>query len=86
MDQWGWDSKEMWRDIINDDILLNLVAKHWILPIAAGYLPPKYRDHLAGGRLVALSKNPKPGVRPINVTDTWRRIAAKGLLQRCLRE
>ena len=53
MDQWGWGSKEMW-DIISDDALLYLVAKHWVLPLAAGYLPPKYRDHLAGGRLVAL--------------------------------
>ena len=84
VDQWGWDSKEMWRDIINDNELLNLVARHWIRPIAAGYLPHKYRQHLAGGRLVALSKAPKPGVRPINITDTWRRIAAKGLLRECM--
>ena len=53
----------MWRDIISDNQLLNLVAKHWILPIAAGYLPHAYNEHLAGGRLVALSKAPKPGVR-----------------------
>ena len=76
----------MWRDIINDKELLHLVAKYWILPIASGYLQQKYRDHLAGGRLVALSKNLKPGIRPINVTDTWRRIAAKGLLLKFLRE
>jgi len=74
----------MWRDIISDNQLLNLVAKHWILPIAAGYLPHAYNEHLAGGRLVALSKAPKPGVRPINITDTWRRIAAKGLLRECI--
>ena len=49
--KWGWDSKEMCRDIISDDSLLHFVPKHWILPIAAGYLPPKYRDNLAGGRL-----------------------------------
>ena len=59
VDQWGWDSKEMCWDIISDDARLHLVAKHWILPIAAVYLPLKYRDHLAGGRLVALSKRPK---------------------------
>lgn len=83
VDQWGWDSREMWRDIITDNELLGLVARHWILPIAMGYLPVRYREHLAGGRLVALSKSPKPGIRPINVTDTWRRIATKGLLQHC---
>ena len=49
VDQWGWDSKEMWRDIISDHELLNLVAQHWINPTAAGYLPHKYRQHLAGG-------------------------------------
>ena len=63
----------MWLDIyiISDDALLRLVAKHWISSIAAGYLPPKYRDHLAGGLLVALSKRPKTGIRPINFTDVW---------------
>ena len=86
VDQWGWDSKEMWRDILNDAQFLEEVATHWILPVAAGYLPIKYRDHLAGGRLVAISKAPKPGIRPINVTDVWRRIAAKGLLTNCLPE
>ena len=29
----------MWWDIINDDALLRLFAKPWILPVAAGYLP-----------------------------------------------
>ena len=29
------------RDFITDDALLHLVAQKWILPIAAGYLPPK---------------------------------------------
>ena len=78
---------KMWRDIISDNELLNLVAQHWILPIAEGYLPHAYNEHVADGRLVALSKTPKPGVRPINtsyITDTWRRIAAKGFLHECM--
>ena len=49
----------MWGDIISDDALLHLVGKHWILHIAADYLPPKFRDHLPDGLLVALSKRPK---------------------------
>ena len=84
VDQWGWDSKEIWRDIIRDDALLHLVPKHWILHIAANCIPPT--DHFEGGRLVALSKRPKTGIRPINVTDSWRRITDKGLLQNCLHE
>ena len=86
VDQWGWDSKEMWQDIVKDEQLADDVARHWILPVAMGYLPAKYKEHLIGGRLVGLSKAPKPGVRPICVTDVWRRIAAKGLLSTCLKE
>ena len=46
----------------------------------------EYRDHLAGGRLVAISKAPKPGIWPIDVTDVWLCIAARGLLTNCLLE
>ena len=59
------------------------LAQVWALPIATGYLPPHYRDHLAGGRLIALSKNPKPGVRPICISDAIRRLVAKGLFACC---
>ena len=63
------------------------------VPLQAGHMPPTYRgmpptfrDHLAGGRLVALSKRPITGIRVMNITDAWRRITAKGLLQNCLRD
>ena len=69
----------MWRDILTDEPFLDIVAKHWILPVTAGYLPLHYQ-HLAGRRLVAISKHSKPGTRPINITDSWLRIAAKALL------
>ena len=36
VDQWGWGSKEMWRDILNDAQFFEEVATHWILPVAAG--------------------------------------------------
>ena len=84
VDQWGWDSKEMWQDILNYAQFLEEVATHWILPVTAGYLPTKYQGHLAGSRLVAISKAPKTGILPINVNYVWRRIAAKGLLTNCL--
>ena len=32
----------------------------------------------------SLHIHPKPGIRPINITDSWRRIAAKSLLTTCL--
>jgi hypothetical protein len=79
VDQWGWDCREMWAPLRKDDDLLDAIARHWIRPVAAGYLPHKYRADLAGGRLVALSKLPKPGIRPICISDTWRRLAATGL-------
>jgi hypothetical protein len=74
----------MWRGILTDAPFLDIVVKHWILPVAAGYFPTPYQQYLARGRLVALSKHPKPGIRPINITDSWRRIAAKTLLTTCL--
>ena len=85
VDQWGWANKEMWQDIVKDEQLADGVARHWILPEAMGYLLAKYKEYLIGCRLIALSKAPKPGVRPICVTDVCRRIAAKGLLSTCLK-
>ena len=83
VDQWGWDSREMWAAFRKDESLLDDIARLWIRPIAAGYLPPRYREHLAGGRLVALSKHPKPGIRPICISDAWRRLTARGLGAAC---
>ena len=83
LDQWGWDTKEMWAPLRRDPDLLHDIAIHWIKPLAVGYLPRAYKNELAGGRLVALSKHPKPGIRPICISDTWRRLTAKGLLTQC---
>ncbi len=84
VDQWGCDGKEMWTPFTKDSELMDDLAKiSWALPIATGYLPPRYRDHLAGGRLIALSKHPKPGVRPICINDEIRRLVAKGLFACC---
>ena len=32
---------------------------------------------------MALSKHPKPGIHPICISNTWRRLTAKGLLTQC---
>ena len=78
-DQFGWGGKEFWWPLRKDAELMSLLAEVVFRPLAAGYLPEAYREHLAGGRLVAPSKHPKPGVRPICMGDTWRRLVAKGL-------
>jgi hypothetical protein len=85
VDQWGWDSREMWEPFRADKDLMDSLATHLFRPMAAGYLPPLYREHLTGGREVALSKQPtgKPGVRPICITDARRRICAKGVHPNC---
>jgi hypothetical protein len=83
VDQWGWDSKEMWAPFKYDVELMDALAIHWARPLAYGYLPPRYRSHLAGGRLIALSKSPKPGIRPICISDALRRLVAKGLFAAC---
>ena len=62
-----------------DTELMEGIAKHWARPLAMGYLPPKYRAYLAGGGLtvIALSKAPKPGIRPICISDSLRRLVAR---------
>ena len=54
----------MLEDIFKDGVLLYL-AKPWLLPIAASYLPPIHQDHLAAGLSVAFSKLAKQGIQPI---------------------
>ena len=75
--------KEMWGGVQEDQQLLDQVASVFFRPIAEGYLPIRYRELLAGGRLAALSKFPNPGIRPTCVGNAWRRLVAKGLLQMC---
>ena len=66
-----------------DTDFMDRIARVFFRPIAEGYLPSRYRALLAGGRLVALSKFPKTGIRPIVVGNAWRRLVAKGLMQMC---
>jgi hypothetical protein len=69
----------MWLPLCSDPDLINLIAECWVRPVASGYLPRTYREDLAGGRLIALSKRPKPGLRPIWIGDAIRRIIGRGL-------
>ncbi len=49
-------------------------AETWVLPVAMGVLLPRDKERLAGRRLVALSNEPTPGVRPICIIDSIRRL------------
>ena len=83
VDLFGWDMKEMFAGAQKDTDFMDRIARVFFRPIAEGYLPSRYRALLAGGRLVALSKFPKTGIRPIVVGNAWRRLVAKGLMQMC---
>ena len=61
--------QEMWQDILNAEHFLKDVSTHWVLPVAAEYFPIKYQDHLACGRLAAISKPPKPGIKSLQGPD-----------------
>ena len=81
VDQFGWDTREMWGPLIEDADLMQDMSKAFFRPLAEGYLPPSIRDIMAGGRLVALSKRPKKGIRPICIGNAWRRLLGRGLLK-----
>ena len=55
----------MWYEIMKNLELMEDLAEVIFRPIAAGFLAPRYMDHLRGGRLLAPSEFPKPGVRPL---------------------
>ena len=54
VDQFGWDTREMWDPLIEDSDLMQDMSKAFFQQLAEGYLPPSIRDIMAGGQLVAL--------------------------------
>ena len=83
VDLFGWDTREMWEGFLNDIEFLHTLAKVYFRPIAEGFTPVNHRRLFCGGRLIALSKAPKPGIRPICIGNAWRRIVARGILKKC---
>ena len=57
------------------------MSKAFFLPLAEGYLPPSIQAIMAGGRLVALLKPPKKGIRPICIGNAWLRLLGRGFLK-----
>ena len=81
VDQFWWDTREMWGPLIEDADLMQDKAKAFFQPLEEGYLPPSMRDIMAGERLVALSKRPKKGIRHICIGNALRRLLGRGLLK-----
>jgi len=58
-----------------------LYVREWLLPYAQGGLPQEYAIIFAGTVLVALSKAPKPGFRPVGNPDWTRKLVCHILLK-----
>lgn len=78
-DQFGWRLREFIGPLLHDPALGPLMIEVLIQPRVKGILPQGHGDCYRGGCLIALSKAPKPGVRPINVGDAFRRLSDKAL-------
>lgn len=78
-DQWGWRAREYISPLLHDPELGELISEILVLPHCNGMLPQLHGANYKGGCLIALSKAPKPGVRPINIGDAFRRLADKAL-------
>ena len=49
VDQFGWDTREMWGPLIEDADLMQDMAKAFFQPLAEGYLTPSISNIMAGG-------------------------------------
>lgn len=78
-DQWGWRAREYLSPLLHDPELGPLVRDILILPRCNNKLPALHGEYYRGGCLIPLSKLPKPGTRPINIGDAFRRLSDKAL-------
>jgi hypothetical protein len=78
-DQWGWRVRELIAPLLADAGCGDLIVSVLIRPRQEGYLPPAYAEIFRGGRLIPLSKAPKPGARPIVIGDAFRRLYHRSL-------
>ena len=78
-DQFGWRVREYIAPMLHSPGLGELIRDILIAPRLQGILPAKFAECYRGGKLIALSKAPKPGVRPIAIGDAFRRVADKAL-------
>ena len=78
-DQWGWRPREYIGNMLHDPVIGDLLWETLIQPRYLGALPHLYGESYRGGQLLALSKAPKPGSRPIAIGDCFRRVLDKAL-------
>lgn len=80
-DQWGWREREYMLPLLFDEAVGSRLARLVLCPMAQGimHLPNDVLSRIAGGKLFALSKYPKKGVRPIVVGDAVRSLVARTL-------
>ncbi len=78
-DQWGWRLREYFLPLLKDKECGDLLVALIFAPIANGHFEFFHQERAAGGKLFALSKAPKKGVRPIVVTDAVRALVGKTL-------
>ena len=78
-DQWGWRPREYIALMLQDPDICDIVMEIFIQPRFEGKLPEMYGECYRGGQLLALSKAPKPGNRPITIGDAFRRLLDKAL-------
>lgn len=82
-DQYGWRVREYLGHLLRDVECGTLLASQLMQPLSTGTLrlSTGCLSRVAGGRLFALSKAPKRGVRPIVVSDAFRSLTAQALFQ-----
>jgi hypothetical protein len=81
-DQWGWRIREHLDPLLAaDDEVARQLHRLVFAPLAAGLLPVHLRPTMGGGKLLALAKPGKPGVRPIAIGDAFRRIVGRAVLR-----
>jgi hypothetical protein len=78
-DQWGWRPREYIAPLLHAPIVGDILVDVLIRPRREGSLPKSLAECYRGGLLIALSKAPKPGVRPIAIGDAFRRVIDKAM-------
>jgi len=80
-DQWHWNNRALTYPCLIDENIGEAFHLLILKDRLDGYLPALYAAYYRGGRLIPLSKAPKPGARPIVIGDAFRRLIHKGMDQ-----
>jgi hypothetical protein len=80
-DQWHWNNRALTYPCLLDEHIGEAFHTLILRDRLDGYLPSLYAAYYRGGRLIPLSKAPKPGARPIVIGDAFRRLIHKAMDQ-----